>query len=88
MSRIAAQAEAAKRLLLDPDFNAAYQEIQEELVAQFVTSKPGQRELREDCYFRVRGIQEIAYKFNQWVAEGDQLRAHLAEEKRQQEKGE
>jgi hypothetical protein len=77
ISRVFAQAEAGARLLRDPDFNAAFHEIMEEQIAQFVGSKPGQSELRDDCYFRVRGIQEIAYKLSSWVAQGDQLRAHL-----------
>jgi hypothetical protein len=78
ITRVFARGEAGRRLLLDPDFNAAYQEILEEQLQQFVTSKPGQSELRDDVYFRIRGIQEIALKFNVWVTLADQLRAQLA----------
>jgi len=88
IARVFAQEEAGKALLLNKDFNAAYQEILEEQLQQIVTSKPGQAELRDDCYFRIRGIQEIAYKLNAWVAQGDQMRAHLANEKRLQESDE
>lgn len=73
-SRVLAQGAAATRLLTDPDFNAAYQEILEEQLQQIVTSKPGQDSLREDAYFRIRGIQEIAYKFNTWRTLADRLR--------------
>lgn len=73
ISRLLARGEAGKKLLRDPDFNAAYHEFLEEQVAQIVTSKPGQRELREDAYFRIRGLQEIAYKMNGWVQMAEQL---------------
>lgn len=73
--------DAAKRLLTDPDFNAAYQELLDENLNSIVTSKPGQTELREDAYFRIRGIQEIAYKLGSWRTVADQVKAHIEAEK-------
>lgn len=84
IQRVLAQGEAGKRLLLDPDFNAAYQEILEEQLAQLVNSKPGQAELRDDCYYRVRGIQEIAYKLNTWVAHAEQVKQKLVSDAEQE----
>jgi hypothetical protein len=78
IQRVLAQGDAGRKLLQDPDFNAAYQEILEEQLDAFVKSKPGQNELRDDIYFRVRGIQEIALKFNVWVQMAEQLKAKLA----------
>lgn len=84
-TRILNQAQAAERLLRDQDFNDAYQEILEEQVQQIITSKPGQSELRDDAYFRIRGIQEIAYKMNTWRMNGERLKEHLAAEAALQE---
>lgn len=81
-SRILAQGEAAARLLRDPDFNAAYQEILEDQLKTLVESKPAQQELREDCYFRVRGVQEMAYKLNGWVNLAERLKADFAKQEK------
>lgn len=69
--------QAAARLLRDPDFNAAYQELLDENLNGIVTSKPGQKELREDAYYRLRGIQEMAYKLNGWKVTAEQLQARI-----------
>lgn len=79
-ARVLARGDAAKRLLRDPDFNAAYHELLEENLQQIVTSKPAQRELREDAYFRIRGTQEVAYKMHGWVQMAEQLAASLTGE--------
>ena len=63
------------RLLRDPDFNAAYQELLDQNITSIVTSKPGQQELREDAYYRIRGLQEMAYKLNEWRVVAEQLGA-------------
>jgi hypothetical protein len=67
--------QAAARLLRDPDFNAAYQELLDQNINSIVTSKPGQHELREDAYYRIRGVQEMAYKLNEWRVVAEQLEA-------------
>ena len=76
---------AAARLLRDPDFNAAYQELLDENLTGIVTSKPGQKELREDAYYRLRGIQELAYKLNGWKVTAEQLQAQTEKSQMGQE---
>lgn len=64
-------------MLRDQDFNDAYQELLDENLSSIVSSKPGQKELREDAYFRLRGIQEFAYKLNVWASSAEQLKQKL-----------
>lgn len=73
-------AEAGQRLLNDEDFQLAFQELVEENLHQIIESKPGQWEVREDCYFRIRGIYEVAYKLRGWVSIAEQVQRRLAEE--------
>jgi hypothetical protein len=69
--------QSAARLHRDPDFNAAYQELLDQNLNTIVSSKPGQAELREDAYYRIRGIQEMAYKLNEWRVIAEQLEAGI-----------
>jgi hypothetical protein len=66
--------DAGARLLRDQDFNSAYQELLDESLTAIATSKPGQKELREDAYYRLRGIQELAYKLNSWKVQAEEIR--------------
>lgn len=77
ISLVLNRGQAAARLLRDQDFNDAYQELLDENLSSIVSSKPGQKELREDAYFRLRGIQEFAYKLNVWASSAEQLKQKL-----------
>ena len=77
-----AMGKAGERLLRDTDFQLALQELMDESLTQIVHTKPGQWEVREDCYFRVRGIQEIAYRLQGWVRIAEQVQSRLSGEEK------
>jgi hypothetical protein len=77
--------DAARRLLIDADFNAVFQELMDENLLIIANSKPNQEELREDAYFRLRGVQDIAYRLNTWVTVAHQLQARQVQLDKQTE---
>lgn len=68
-------AQRAHSLLSDPSFNELYKELLDEQVLMIVQSKPGQVELREDCYFRIRGLQDLVHKMNGWINRFETMKA-------------
>ena len=68
-------AQVASNLLGDPGFNAVYKEILDENLIRLVESKPAQVELREDSYYRVRGLQDIVLKLNGWKNRYEEMKA-------------
>ena len=64
---VVVQAQRAHNLLTDETFGEVFQELQDGLTEQMLSTMPGQKEEREDLYYRIRGLQDIATTLNAWI---------------------
>ena len=72
------KAHLAYEVLNNEGFNRAYREIIDEALNIVIDSKPGQGDLREDNYFRIRGLQDVIMRMQGWIATAEQI-AHSEE---------
>jgi Fic family protein len=70
-------AQAAASILRDDQYVDAYQSLIDKFIQQLIGTKPDQIEEREDLYFRIRGLQEMAMQLNGRVQQGILLQEEL-----------
>jgi hypothetical protein len=69
------RAHMAYEVLNSEGFNLAYQELLNESVNTIIDSKPEKSSLRDDEYYRIRGLQDLILKMHGWIATAEQIRA-------------
>lgn len=73
-------AQASASVLRNEQYIDCYQSLIDKWIQQLIGTKPDQIEEREDLYFRIRGLQEMAMQMNGRVQQGLMLREELSRE--------
>ena len=70
---------AARELLDNPTFGAAYKTLMDIYLNTLVQTAPNDKESRESAYYQIRGIQDMVGIMNQWIIEKDNILESLKE---------
>ena len=73
-------AQAAASVLRNDQYIDCYQSLIDKWIQQLIGTKPDQIEEREDLYFRIRGLQDMAMHLNGRVQQGILIRDELSRE--------
>lgn len=67
----------AARLLSDPAFNTAYEQLRNELLERIAATEPEQVETRDTLYFELRAMNRLASRLGYWMHNLERVQATL-----------